>query len=233
MPVPEIVENVETALDVEALDASRVLVVGAAPDIAGLNSVGWDEFAAAPVNIADFSLVVLALETYDFRGGHEQVMVINALNARYSRFLEGPATKLVLVGWNPHADRLLSGLHMGVAFQRETGEFITDLDEEFGAYLRLVESFSWIMSLADEPGARRCRLLLRAAERDLLSVSIRKDDHVRMVVLPSPTKCAIDEGIGVLPQVHVNFSPQVGVQKGEAWWARGDLNPHDLAITGT
>jgi hypothetical protein len=39
--------------------------------------------------------------------------------------------------------------------------------------------------------------------------------------------------LGTLPQVRVTFSPQVGVQKGEASWARGDLNPHDLAITGT
>ena len=39
--------------------------------------------------------------------------------------------------------------------------------------------------------------------------------------------------LATLPTVHVNFSPQVGVQKGETRWARGDLNPHDLAITGT
>ena len=36
-----------------------------------------------------------------------------------------------------------------------------------------------------------------------------------------------------LPQVRVTFSPQARVQKGGVWWARGDLNPDDLAITGT
>ena len=42
-----------------------------------------------------------------------------------------------------------------------------------------------------------------------------------------------DSPLGALPKVYVDFTPQAGVHNLAVSWARGDLNPHVLANTGT
>lgn len=69
MPPPTESTGLVTTLDLEQLDVQRLLVVGAAPRVLGISVLTWEEFAERMPNIADYSLVVLVLDSLDVAGG--------------------------------------------------------------------------------------------------------------------------------------------------------------------
>ncbi len=196
MPEPRVVDEIQSTLDPETLDPRRVLVVGARPSQAVV-SLTWEQFRDSEANIADYSVVVLVLDSYDLPGADIN-FVASALSQRYDRFMAGPQTELVIVGWNPRVGKLISGLGLGLAFEAETGDYITNPEPEFATYLGLVDRYSFLIRLAESRVSASASPLLMAAGRDMLGVAYEATNSSRVVILPGPTKRSLDEGIEVL-----------------------------------
>ena len=64
----------------------------------------------------------------------------------------------------------------------------------------------------------------------LLSLSIQVSERTSPDGLPKKWE---GQPLALLPNVEVSFSPATVLHHSSLSWARGDLNPHDLAITGT
>ena len=112
--------------------------------------------------------------------------------------MAGPQTELVIVGWNPRVGKLISGLGLGLAFEAETGDYITNPEPEFATYLGLVDRYSFLIRLAESRVSASASPLLMAAGRDMLGVAYEATNSSRVVILPGPTKRSLDEGIEVL-----------------------------------
>ena len=64
MPNPRVVGEIQSALVFEALDPRLFLSWGAEPG-QEVVQVTWAQFRASEMNIADYSLVVLVLDSYE------------------------------------------------------------------------------------------------------------------------------------------------------------------------
>lgn len=227
MPMPQIVDETESILSLDDLESRRVLIVGAKPNVEGVVSMSWQEFGDDPASITDFSLVILVLDTFEILVNPALANTQDALIERYSRFLKGPSTELVVVGWTSKADRLLGNLSLGIQFQAESGQYITDRARDFGAYLHLVESFSWILTPIDTPQGVSQSVLLKGSGRDILSVAVRSQEGSRVVVLPAPTAVEMDDALELLLTQYYALPGQV---REPPEWVAGIHLPTDTEL---
>lgn len=93
---------------------------------------------------------------------------------------------------------VLSDLAVGIERVTDEGTFITQRADEFVAYLRLVERYSHILHTIETRRTIQYEPLMRAADRDILAVSLQTPGQSRVVLLPTPTIGSLDDGIGAL-----------------------------------
>ena len=192
MPGPTEVESVPSTIGHE-LAAERVLVVGAAPSVSGPVILPWEEFADRKVNIADYSLVVAAADTFELTG-QLQANARGVFRDRGGRFLAGPNTELVVIGSSMISGTILSDLGRGFAYEAESGSFVTFRAAELEPYLRHVTSYSFMLHPVANQGVDYIPVML-AADRDILGVALRTPSLSRTLVLPSPSAVGLDEGV--------------------------------------
>lgn len=230
MPEPTMLEEISSSLDLQELDPRRVLVIGANPSVESIRAVSWEEFVASNTNVADFSLVVLVLESFDVPTSGGITHIRNALNPRYRRFLQGPSTELVVVGLGPpQAHSLIGDLDLGVQYLADEGDNITFRSDEFSSYLGLVDRYTQIVLFVNADRAIECVPLMLASERDALSVVCRVVGQSRVVFLPSPTRCDLQEGVETLLVDHYGLS---GGVREPPDWLEDETLPAVLGLEG-